>query len=411
MTTLEDQLRSALRTQAQALRVPERPALDREAVESHGPRGPRWLLAAACVALVVAGVVALTVRNAGDPEPAPPVAPVVRDTTTTTTSTTTSSTTTSTTTTSGTAPADAVTELLNGFIEARLAGVGAEQYLPDENVPLLYSTSSGARYERAEFERVPGEWPHEWTAFKVRLFAGDTVVEQLFFTTGTGPLWLEYQQDSFGTDIAPTTEDGEPVALPYDFFDGQVTVQFAHPWIVSWPRPFARVVPEGPGPAPTTDGGQRIDWDELVLIADPAATAAMGCEPGTSASDASTLAETIRSAPDLGATAPVAVNLGGVDALMMDVVIPAGTILCAPESGMADLMHPIFDVHAPASTDGNGIWTGRATGESMRLYLFDAPEGSSMRILAIAIVAPASRLERAAEEAAPVLDSVEFNVP
>jgi hypothetical protein len=47
----------------------------------------------------------------------------------------------------------------------------------------------------------------------------------------------------------------------------------------------------------------------------------------------------------------------------------------------------------------------------MRLYLFDAPEGSSIRVLAIAIVAPASRMERAVQEAAPLVGSVEFHAP
>jgi len=49
------------------------------------------------------------------------------------------------------------------------------------------------------------------------------------------------------------------------------------------------------------------------------------------------------------------------------------------------------------------------TGNRMRLYLFDAPEGSSIRILAIAIVVPESRFERAVE-GAPAL-SVEFHAP
>jgi hypothetical protein len=82
MRTLEDDLRAALRAQAQALHVPERPALDRDTDELGHRRGPRWLAAAACLALIAAGVVLLAQRRAGDPQPAPPVAPVVPDTTT-----------------------------------------------------------------------------------------------------------------------------------------------------------------------------------------------------------------------------------------------------------------------------------------------------------------------------------------
>ena len=159
-----------------------------------------------------------------------------------------------------------VTKLLSGFLEARVAGEGAQQYLnpPEEDIPLLYATTSGAPYERAEFEQVLGyEWPYEWTAFTVRLFAGDTVVEQLFFTpTGLG---LEYEKDGFGTDIAPTTEDGQPVAAPYTYFDGEVTLQAAHPWIFHSGWAAGRLIPEGPGVQPTTDGGERNGWDTLVL--------------------------------------------------------------------------------------------------------------------------------------------------
>ena len=79
MTNLEDELRSALRIQAQALRVPERPAVDRSIVEPSQQPRHRWLIAAACLVLIAVGVVALTLRPGGDPEPAPPVDSVVPD--------------------------------------------------------------------------------------------------------------------------------------------------------------------------------------------------------------------------------------------------------------------------------------------------------------------------------------------
>ena len=81
--------------------------------------------------------------------------------------------------------------------------------------------------------------------FKVRLFAGDTMVEQLFFTTDNPDL-LRYQAYAYGADFAPTTENGMPVAVPYSFFEGEVTLHAAHPWdhvgSVS-----ARLTPDGPG--------------------------------------------------------------------------------------------------------------------------------------------------------------------
>jgi hypothetical protein len=44
----------------------------------------------------------------------------------------------------------------------------------------------------------------------------------------------------------------------------------------------------------------------------------------------------------------------------------------------------------------------------MRLYLLDVPDGSSIRILAIAIVAREARFDRVIEAATPILDSVEL---
>ena len=76
-------------------------------------------------------------------------------------------------------------------------------------------------------------------AFKVRLFAGDTVVEQLSSSTTDGPLGLEYERDGFATEIAPTTEDGQPVAVPYNYFDGEVTLRAAHPWVIRSGYPAA----------------------------------------------------------------------------------------------------------------------------------------------------------------------------
>lgn len=47
----------------------------------------------------------------------------------------------------------------------------------------------------------------------------------------------------------------------------------------------------------------------------------------------------------------------------------------------------------------------------MRLHLLDAPEGSSMGILAIAIEAPESRFDDVVADATPVLESIEFHTP
>jgi len=323
-------------------------------------------------------------------------------------------------TTSG--PSSAFDDVLNGFIDARVAGEGAEQFVSvPQEVPLLYATTSGAPYDRAEFEQVLGiEWPYGFSAFNVRLFAGDTEVEQLFFASPDNAL-LEYQQDGFGTDIAPTTENGQPLAVSYGYYLDEVTLRAAHPWIFSapttYPNPFGRLIPEGPGVLPTTDGGQRNGWDRLFLIADPALGGA-GCQQGPGSVDAVALAEAIRSQPDLGATAPVAVSVGGAAALMMDVRIAAGTTISVPADDLGNLcraaiLSPVLEQEAVGSSISyaNGVATGVATGDWMRLYLIDVPDGLSMRILSVAIVAPEASFQRVLEAAAPVVDSIEFHAP
>ena len=99
---------------------------------------------------------------------------------------------------------------------------------------------------------------------------------------------------------------------------------------------------------------------------------------------------------------------------MMDLVIAAGatiTVAVNEEGDFCDdgLLYPIFDQDVVSV--GEGVAMGQATGDRMRLYLFDVPGGSSMRILAIAIVAPEARFERAVEAAALVVESLEFHAP
>jgi hypothetical protein len=330
-----------------------------------------------------------------------------------------------------TPPSEAeITGLMNGFVEARVNGEGAQQYLYDDSeqdTPLLYATSSGAPYERGEFEQVPGiDWPYGQMGLMVRLFAGNTVVEQLFFIPHDDPiqfpadgrLGLIYSRDGYATAIAPTTEDGQPVALPYAVFDGEVILHVAHPWtFVDYAfTPLGRLIPEGPDVVPTTDGGQRQDWDEFWVVADPA-VGGTGCQT-TSPADAEALAESIRSYPGLEGPAPVTVSAGGTEALMMDVVLAAeATITVAVDEQYNpcanELLNPILDqgVGSSMTVVKEGKMQGQATGERMRLFLFDLPEESSMRTVAMAIVAPDSRFERAIRTAAPVVDAIEFHAP
>jgi hypothetical protein len=123
-----------------------------------------------------------------------------------------------------------------------------------------------------------------------------------------------------------------------------------------------------------------------------------GCQQGPAPVDAEALARSIRSDPDYEATAPVAVSVGGTEALRMDVVAAPGASICdawgAPR------------VVTPNDHDWPGM--DLEHGSRMRLYLLDLPGGTA-RILAIAIVAPESRFEQVVEAAAPIMDSFEFH--
>jgi hypothetical protein len=291
-----------------------------------------------------------------------------------------------------TPPSEAeITEVLNGFLEARLAGEGAQAFLdvPEDEVPLLYATTTGAAYERAGFERV-GEplWPNGSTEFTVRLFAdrGDTVVEQRFSMDPAGRgLRLDYS--SSGSLIPATTQNGEAVGDPYEILDGEVTLAAARPWYTFFDY--------GPETIALTFGG---DPGRLAVLADPRSVET-GCQPGPGPADAEALARSIRLDPDFDATEPVAVSVGGIEALRMDVVTATGASVCAYMGQPLVLRGSVRARPMGPSLDG---------GDRMRLYLLDLPEGSSGRILAIAISAPDSRFELVLKAAAPIVDSFEF---
>ena len=166
----------------------------------------------------------------------------------------------------------------------------------------------------------------------------------------------------------------------------RITARAAHPW------------------AEYTDFAVGLaldkDWDERFNVVGDPSPVETGCEPGPAPADAEALANAIRSDRDFEATAPVTVRIGGLGALRMDVTAVPGASVCEA--------YPAPMVLQPAGgSDHGGL--ALKPGSRMRLYLLDVPEGSSIRILAIAIVAPEARFERVLEAASPVLDSVRFH--
>jgi hypothetical protein len=299
-------------------------------------------------------------------------------------------------------PSDAdATALVETFLQARVDGEGAEAYLSraDSQVDLLYATTSDETYERSEFELVRGPvWPGGWREFTVRLFAADgSTVEQSFLVERDedGRLVLVYAAlDPF--DDVLTHVNGGAIAKPYRFLEGEVTFAAAPPWdwyVGGW----------GFSPTMTTlqfdDPDQSAGFDQLLaVVADPLPVED-GCRKGPAPADAEALTQSIRSDPDLEATAPVAVSVGGIDAVRMDVTAAPGASVCEE--------YPAPLVLAP--DEGSGVTLKQAS--RTRLYLLDAPEGSSIRILAIAINAPERDFERVMEAAEPIVDSFEFHAP
>jgi hypothetical protein len=293
-------------------------------------------------------------------------------------------------------------ERLEEFLAARIAGTGAEGLVQipggqgDTEVPLLYATTSAARYERYEFERV-GEprWPYAWMTFSARLFAdGDaTVVEQQIAWHPTAGLLL---------DLDSTTENGQPIVLSYTSPDDEVTVSAPSTWQMLWHGGSA-AVEVAPDVwfgvlSPPPEIGDHDDWVRIGLV-DPVAydvwCAANGGSPLLSApADAAAIAEQVIADPNFETTAPVAARVGGLDAVSIDVALAPGGSVCPIQ--MIEISRWIHSLEP---------------GLRLRLYLVDLPEGMSVETLAITVVAPEERFEAFIAETAPIIESIEFHLP
>jgi hypothetical protein len=294
-------------------------------------------------------------------------------------------------------------ERLEEFLAARIAGEGSEGLVDLRQdvveLPLLYATTSGAPYERYEIERVEGpRWPDALMTFSVRLFADDdtTVVEQeIRWHAGIG-LWM---------DDDATTENGQAVVLSSTSEDGEVTVSAPSTWSTWLPGKGA-----GKGgheqaldvwfgglwhPEEFFGSGERIE------LVDPVAydswCAANGGSPLLSApADAAAIAQQVMSDPNFEATAPVAVRIGGLDAISIDVALAQGGEACG-----VSMIEISRWIHA---LEGEPGWR-------LRLYLVDLPAGMSVDTLAITVVAPEDRFDDVIEETKPVIESIEFHLP
>ena len=291
------------------------------------------------------------------------------------------------------------TTLLEDFLQARLDGAGAEAFVDlgydpfadervDREVPLLYATSTGAPYERSEFEIVDGPaWPSGRMAAEVTLFAedGETVVEQAFSLERDDAdrlrLVYDFVLDGGAKPAPATTENGDDAPVEFGFLDGQVTYRATFPV----------------GPHEDLWKLRRL----LLFLADPRPIGP-GCEEGPAPADAEALAESIGSDSDLEAGAPVPVTIGGISALQIDVVMARDASSCPWQLPNISASTPLLLDRAPFVVQG---------ADRARVYLLDLPPGGSAQVLAIAVMSDEDSFERTLSVTAPIVDSIEFRAP
>ena len=280
-------------------------------------------------------------------------------------------------------PSDAdVTTFLEAFLRARVDGEGAEHYLlreplgspfEDQPLPLVYAATSGVPYERSEIERVRGPvWPNGVMQYELRLFAEDgSVVEQRFYVVRDGgQLGLVY---GYVYDAIPTTENGQSVAVPFSFLDGEVTFAVASQWYLQSDDPTVMQFGVGRG--------------QVVIEADPQPVQP-GCDNGPAPADADALARSITADPDFQTIETVPVRIAGIDGLQIDGMVPA------PWDGNWSVCHP--------------MWTTDAQQFRIRLYLIDYPSESA-QILTMAVIAPETDFERVLEDTTLTVQSLELH--
>jgi hypothetical protein len=283
-------------------------------------------------------------------------------------------------------------EHLGEFLDARVAGTGAEGYVEvdgQKEVPLLYATTAGAPYERYEIDRL-GEprWPDGLMTLSARLFAdGDAVVVEQRIV-----VW----PDGYRLVANSTTENGRPVALSYTSADGEVTVSAPGPWSMWWPGVSHQVgvgvwfglMERGPFESQTSIG-----------FVDPVAYDAWCATHGgspllTAPADAADIAQLLGADADFETTAPVTTTIGGLEAISMDVALAPGGEAC--RVGMIEIARWVHTI----------AWD---RGLRLRLYLVDLPDGMSVQTLAITVVAPEERFEEVIAETGPIIASIEFH--
>jgi hypothetical protein len=112
-----------------------------------------------------------------------------------------------------------VEDIVARFLDARIAGSGAEAYLLENwaGVALLYETTEGLPYVDYQIVRIgKPQWPDGWVEVDVRIFAdgGRVVVRQGFSVAQTGPTYgATIPEGWWIVGTGSTTENGEGVGF------------------------------------------------------------------------------------------------------------------------------------------------------------------------------------------------------
>jgi hypothetical protein len=199
----------------------------------------------------------------------------------------------------------------------------------------------------------------------------------------------------------PENWAGEPTVAGADgpgtfaILHGEVTFRATEPWndhseAYLDPRLFFLV---GPG----DEGAPSGETAYITILVNPLPPETP-CDSLRVPPSAEELVRAVRSNPDLEATTAVTENVGGIDALRMDVAAAPGASIGPCSESSVDV------VSVP-----DRPWGGVELGDLARLYVLVLPGGSA-RTLAILITAPdAALFEQGVETAAPILESFQFH--
>ena len=249
----------------------------------------------------------------------------------------------------------------------------------------IVSASDDFRYSENGFSSQVWEPFADWVTANhpedIELMYTDAGLSDMQINEESNRLWEQRSREYVAYALTPKVTSAGIGHL----FGGDLTFAVAPPWDAeAWP------FNEPPNVITLLTEPNR---DMMRLVSRPRPIGE-GCLEGPAPSDASALAQAILSDADFEATGPILTSIGGQSAVRIDLVTASGASVCEA-TGM------------PMAMTGAGLEAADGQPQGMRLYLVDHPDGWG-RVLAIAVMAPETRLDAVVEAALPVLDSIEF---